>query len=145
MLFVHEEEANEKSSLDDYHIKMGYTLFFVTLIKPMQQLKFGRREFFVFKTISRDNSYLLIANSAKYHRTTAITGLKTTRLEVKCSDTIHNMKAKIHNKDVIPLDQLTLLLDGKQLDDSRTFADYGVNKRYAFYVVPDDNNRTIAD
>ncbi|GJZ32988.1 hypothetical protein Tco_0578424 [Tanacetum coccineum] len=65
MLFVHEEEVNEKSSLDDYHIKMGSTLFFVTLIKPMQQLKFGRREFFVFKTISRDSSYLLIANSAK--------------------------------------------------------------------------------
>ncbi|GKF97130.1 zinc finger, CCHC-type containing protein, partial [Tanacetum coccineum] len=33
----------------------------------------------------------------------------------------------------------------KHLDESRTLADYGGNKRYALYVVLDDNNRTIAD
>lgn len=68
------------------------------------------------------------------------TGSKTTRLEVEYSDTIHNMKAKIY--DNIPLDQLTLLLDGKQLDDTRTLADYGVNRRCTLYLVLDG---TIAD
>ncbi|PWA66713.1 polyubiquitin [Artemisia annua] len=68
-------------------------------------------------------------------KTATITGSKITRLEVKYSDTIHNVKAKIHDKVGIPTDQQTLLLDRKQLDDSRTLADYGVDNGYTFYLV----------
>ncbi|GKB23732.1 putative polyubiquitin, partial [Tanacetum coccineum] len=54
---------------------------------------------------------------------------------VKYSDTIHNVKVKIHDKLGIPTYPQTLLLDRKQLDDSRTLVDYGVYNGYTLYLV----------
>nr|GFC44073.1 putative polyubiquitin [Tanacetum cinerariifolium] len=69
-------------------------------------------------------------------RTTTVTGSRFTSLEVKYSDTIHNVKAKIHDKVGIPADHQILLLDRKQqLDDSRTLTDYDVYNGRILYLM----------
>ena len=63
------------------------------------------------------------------HRTTG----KTTRLEVKPSDTINNIKAKIQDKE-IPLTQ-ELLFAGPELMDWLTLADYNIQNKATLYQI----------
>ena len=64
-------------------------------------------------------------------------------LEVKASDTIDNVKAKIQNQENIMQDQLTLWWDEQRLDvGGRSIGDYGIKHGSLVWMEVSTPSRT---
>ena len=56
-------------------------------------------------------------------------------LNVEPSDTIESVKAKIYEKEVIPIDQQRLIYNARELEDDRTLADYNIKKESSIILL----------
>jgi len=60
---------------------------------------------------------------------------KTITIEIEESDTIENLKKKIQEKEGLPAEEQRLVFAGKQLEDTRTLADYYIKNGNSIHLV----------
>jgi hypothetical protein len=60
-------------------------------------------------------------------------------IEIELIDTISIVKAKIQDKENIPIDQQILFFDKKQLEDNKTLADYSIHQESILCLIIKSN------
>jgi hypothetical protein len=55
---------------------------------------------------------------------------KTLTIQIELSDTVHNLKVMILEREGIPVDRQRLIFSGTQLDDERNLSSYNIERMY---------------
>ena len=74
-------------------------------------------------------------NSSKMEIYIKTLSLKTITLDCEQNDSIENIKAKIHEKESIPIDQQRLLFNGTVLEEGKTLRDYNIENKCTIHLV----------
>ena len=107
--------------------------------REKQRLIFGTKQLEDGRTladynISEESTIHLVLRGYMKISVDFLTG-KTFTLEVEGSDTIENVKAMIQGREGIEVGQQRLIFDGRQLEDSRTLAEYNVSDGSTVQII----------
>lgn len=60
---------------------------------------------------------------------------KTISVDVEPDESVESLKAKIQEKEGVPIDQQRIIFDGKQLDSLKSLADYDIDDDSTLHLV----------
>ncbi|GKV51168.1 hypothetical protein SLEP1_g57838 [Rubroshorea leprosula] len=116
------KQLRESCTLADYNIQNGSTLNLLRREQGHSAEEGSSRPF------SRQKIFIVTQTDRRIG------------LEVKDSDTIGHVKKKIQEIENITPNQQRLFFSGKQLEDSRTLADYNIDKDSTLHLVPSQDS-----
>ena len=113
LFFEGKELEEDDKNLEDYNIKSGSIIYLVLRLKGIINI--------------------MIKDIIGY----------TFKLKVESLGIIRNIKEKIKDKELIPIEQQILFLDGKQLDDEKILIDYNIKNKSNILLVQKEDKLLI--